>query len=88
MTPKEIATKWVDTLDYPTDNVGDKNHQEYILELQKDIEDAIMEASKISSNAVLAVSVCPSCKGELIKFTTYGYDECLSCGKTYRQTDR
>ena len=28
-------------------------------------------------------SVC--CDAELIKFDTYGYDECVECGKTYRQ---
>jgi len=30
-------------------------------------------------------SVC--CDAELIKFKTYGYDECVECGKTYKQTD-
>ena len=29
-------------------------------------------------------SVC--CDAELIKFKTYGYDECGECGKTYKQT--
>lgn len=28
-------------------------------------------------------SVC--CDGELIRFDTYGYNECLECGKTYKQ---
>lgn len=28
-------------------------------------------------------SVC--CDAELVKLTTYGYDECVECGKTYRQ---
>ena len=30
-------------------------------------------------------SVC--CNADLIKFKTYGYNECSECGKTYRQTD-
>jgi hypothetical protein len=32
-------------------------------------------------------SVCRSCGGELVAVKTYGYDECLECGKTFRQTD-
>jgi hypothetical protein len=30
-------------------------------------------------------SVC--CGEELVRFKTYGYDECCGCGKTYRHTD-
>ena len=30
-------------------------------------------------------SVC--CREELVRFKTYGYDECCGCGKTYRHTD-
>lgn len=27
----------------------------------------------------------PCCGSELINFRTYGYNECVECGKTYRQ---
>lgn len=40
----------------------------------------------ISSNPLVGGSVC--CHSTLIKFKTYGYDECSECGKTYKQTDR
>jgi hypothetical protein len=30
-------------------------------------------------------SVC--CNEELVRFKTYGYDECVGCGSTYRHTD-
>ena len=40
----------------------------------------------ISSNPLVSGSVC--CHSTLIKFKTYGYDECSECGKTYKQTDR
>ena len=30
-------------------------------------------------------SVC--CDEKLVRFKTYGYDECCGCGKTYRHTD-
>jgi len=30
----------------------------------------------------LVCSVC--CDGKLIEFKTYGYNECLECGKTYK----
>lgn len=30
-------------------------------------------------------SVC--CDSELIKFNTYGYNECVICAKTFKQTD-
>jgi len=42
--------------------------------------------SFISSNPLVSGSVC--CHSTLIKFKTYGYDECSECGKTYKQTDR
>ncbi len=31
--------------------------------------------------------VCRSCGGQLVAVKSYGYDECLECGKTFRQTD-
>jgi hypothetical protein len=62
--------------------------------LKKTLKD--LEQGKISADHaevvilrlfIVSGSVC--CNADLIKFDTYGYDECSECGKTYRQqTDR
>lgn len=47
----------------------------------------LMQFAQELRQPLVSGSVC--CGAELIKFNTYGYDECADCGKTYRQqTDR
>ena len=50
------------------------------------LADKMLKTFKIIAlNPIVMRSVC--CGAELIKFNTYGYDECIECGKTYKQTD-
>jgi hypothetical protein len=46
--------------------------------LIKDCEEALRQP-------LVMRSVC--CGEELVRFKTYGYDECCGCGKMYRHTD-
>jgi hypothetical protein len=49
-----------------------------IKKLQKDVDAALRQPPVMRS-------VC--CGEELVRFKTYGYDECCGCGKRYRHTD-
>lgn len=54
-------------------------------ELQDRLSNVDEALNLISSNPLVSGSVC--CNAKMVKLTTYGYDECLECGKTYKQTD-
>lgn len=49
-----------------------------IKKLQRDVDAALRQPPVMRS-------VC--CNEELVRFKTYGYDECVGCGSTYRHTD-
>jgi hypothetical protein len=55
------------------------------LSLTKAELEKIVSDLKLLSIAAVMRSVC--CGEELVRFKTYGYDECCGCGKTYRHTD-
>jgi len=54
-----------------------------IIKKYRDTEYINVAADEILRLFIVCGSVC--CNAELIKFDTYGYDECSECGNTYRQ---
>jgi len=54
-----------------------------IIKKYRDTEYINVAADEILRLFIVSGSVC--CNADLIKFDTYGYDECSECGKTYRQ---
>jgi hypothetical protein len=52
---------------------------------ENNFKELIEELNQALPQADVMRSVC--CGEELVRFKTYGYDECCGCGKTYRHTD-
>lgn len=67
-------TSWINAELYPD---GKIYTQEYTQWLEKQVL-ALRQPPVMRS-------VC--CNEELVRFKTYGYDECVGCGSTYRHTD-
>lgn len=66
-----------------------KNKEEIIRIIKKYRDTEYLNAAADEILRLFSVSGSVCCNADLIKFDTYGYDECSKCGKTYRQqTDR
>jgi len=39
----------------------------------------------ITDLKTLRADASPCCGADMVKFTTYGYNECVKCGKTFKQ---
>jgi hypothetical protein len=63
----------------------DTEYNVYNCLIEEDWSNIAHELVKLFRQPHVMRSVC--CDAELIKFKTYGYDECIECNKTYKQTD-